>query len=68
MIRIHLSKLLGERKMTQADLARKTGIRAGTINDLYWGLAVYIKIEHLDKICTVLSCSISDLIEFIPDK
>ena len=35
MIRIHLSTRLGERKWTQADLARMTGIRPNTINDLY---------------------------------
>lgn len=34
MIRIRLSTLLGEKKWTQADLARRTGIRANTINDL----------------------------------
>ena len=31
MIRVNLSKLLGERKMKQADLARITGIRPATI-------------------------------------
>ena len=35
MIRILLSTRLGERRWTQADLSRKTGIRANTINDLY---------------------------------
>lgn len=32
MIRILLSSRLGEKKWTQADLARKTGIRPTTIN------------------------------------
>ena len=35
MIRIHLSRLLGERRMTQSALSKKTGIRPGTINELY---------------------------------
>ena len=39
MIRILLSTRLGERKWTQAELARATGIRANTINDLYHELA-----------------------------
>ena len=34
MIRIQLSRLLGEKRLTQADISRMTGIRAGTINDL----------------------------------
>ena len=35
MIRILLSKKLGELKWTQADLARATGIRPTTISDYY---------------------------------
>ena len=35
MIKILLSKKLGELRLTQADLARATGIRPNTINELY---------------------------------
>lgn len=35
MIRIYLYKLLGERKWTQKDLSRKTGVQLATINELY---------------------------------
>ena len=35
MIKILLSRKLGELRMTQADLARATGIRASTINEIY---------------------------------
>ena len=62
MIRIHLSRLLGERRWTQADLSRKTGIRAATINELYNGLAQRVNLEHLDLICEALDCDLSDLI------
>jgi len=34
MIKILLSSRLGDRRWTQADLARKTGIRPTTISDL----------------------------------
>ncbi len=68
MIRINLSTMLGKRRMTQAELARKTGIRASTINDMYHELIKYICVDHLDKICTVLDCDLKDIIEFIPDK
>lgn len=63
MIRIRLSTLLGERKWTQADLARRTGIRANTINDLYHEIAERVSLEQLDKICDVLGCDLSDLLE-----
>ena len=68
MIRIYLSRLLGERRWTQADLARKTKIRAATINDYYNEFAVRVNLEHLDKICVVLGCELGDLIQRIPDK
>lgn len=62
MIKIHLSKLLGERRMTQTELARKTGIRIATINELYHELVTRVNLEHLDKICEVLDCNLEDLI------
>lgn len=67
MIRILLSTRLGERRWTQADLARKTGIRPTTINDLYHEMAERINLEHLDQICEVLGCDISDIIVRIPN-
>ncbi|MFT8313160.1 MAG: helix-turn-helix transcriptional regulator [Clostridium sp.] len=68
MIRIYLYRLLGERKMTQRDLSRKTGIRPATINELYHELVERVSLDHLNKICTVLDCKLDELIEFIPDK
>jgi putative transcriptional regulator len=68
MIRIYLSRLLGERRWTQADLARKTGIRAATINEIYNEFAERVKLEHLDKICEALGCELGDLIQRVPDK
>lgn len=68
MIKINLSRLLGEKRMTQKRLSELTGIRANTINDLYHEIAVSLKIEHLDKICEALNCSINELIEFTPNK
>ena len=62
MIRILLSNRLGELKWTQADLARKTGIRPSTINDLYHEVAERVNLEHLDLICEALNCDLSDLI------
>lgn len=62
MIRILLSIRLGERRMTQADLARATGIRPNTINELYHDLSDRVKLEHLDLICEALHCDLSELI------
>ncbi|MDP4144179.1 MAG: helix-turn-helix transcriptional regulator [Bacillota bacterium] len=68
MIKIHLSRILGEKRWTQADLARKTGIRQNTIGLYYHELIERMNVDHLDKICEVLDCSINDLIEYIPKK
>lgn len=62
MIRILLSTRLGERRWTQADLSRATGIRPSTINDYYHELADRINLDHLDLICEALECDVSDLI------
>lgn len=67
MIRINLSTILGKKRMSQAELSRKTGIRASTINDMYNELSKYVSLDHLNKICTVLKCDLTDIIEFIPD-
>lgn len=66
MIKVHLSRLLGEQRITQAELSRLTGIRASTINDIYHEMMERLNVEHLDKICTALNCTIADLLEYIP--
>ena len=67
MIRILLSARLGELRWTQADLARATGIRPATINELYHELAERVSLEHLDLICEALGCELSDLIVRVPN-
>ena len=67
MVRILLSKLLGERRWTQADLSRATGIRAATINEYYHELAERVTLKHLELICQELDCDLSDLLVLVPD-
>lgn len=68
MIKIHLSKILGEQRITQAELARKTGIRPATINEMYHELIERVNLDHLNKICKALNCSISGLLEYKEDQ
>lgn len=68
MIKIHLSAMLGKYRMTQAELARKSGIRPATICEIYNEMCDRINLEHLDRICEVLNCDISDLLEYQPNK
>lgn len=62
MIRILLSARLGKRRLNQAELARMTGIRPSTINDLYHEIADRVNLDHLDLICESLNCELSDII------
>lgn len=66
MIRILLSKKLGELRWTQADLARKTGIRPNTVGDMYNELTDRVSLEHLDRICAVLDCDLSEILVRVP--
>lgn len=67
MIRILLSNKLGELKMTQADLARMTGIRPNTINELYNEFAERVNLQHLDLICEALNCDLSEILVYTPN-
>ena len=53
--------------MKVADLARLTGINQHGLAKLYYENAKEIPIETLDKICQVLNCSLSDLLEYVRD-
>ncbi len=67
MIRILLSRKLGEVRWTQADLARRTGIRPTTINELYNEIAERVNLSHLDLICEALNCDITDILVRVPN-
>lgn len=67
MIKILLSRKLGEMRVTQADLARRTGIRPTTINEMYHELCERVNLEHLDRICDALDCDLDEIIVRIPD-
>lgn len=68
MIRVKISELLGKHKMTQKALAELTGIRAATISKMYYEEIKRIEIDQIDKICKAFHCSISDFLEYIPEK
>lgn len=68
MIKILLSRKLGEVRWTQADLARKTGIRPTTINELYHELVDRVNLEHLDLICEALDCDLDEIMIRVPNE
>jgi len=68
MIRILLSRKLGEVRWTQADLARVTRIRPSTINEMYHELCERVNLEHLDLICEALDCDLDEILVRVPNK
>ncbi|MDR9435521.1 MAG: helix-turn-helix transcriptional regulator [Thiohalophilus sp.] len=63
MVKCHLSKIMGEKKLKISDVARDTGISRGTITRLYQETAQRIEIGVLNKLCRYLDCQVGDLFE-----
>ena len=63
MIRCHLSRLMGERKMNIADVSRETGLNRNTITLLYKETATRIDLETVDVLCKLFNCEVGDLFE-----
>ncbi len=67
MIKCHLSRLLGERKIKISDLSRDTGINRGTATRLYHETAERVEIDVINALCRYFNCSVSEIFEYIPD-
>jgi len=68
MIKCHLSRLMGEKKLKIADVARDTGINRGTITRLYQETAVRVDFEVMEKLCRYFSCEIDELLELTENR
>ncbi|MEC1289064.1 helix-turn-helix transcriptional regulator [Bacillus mojavensis] len=65
MIKVHLSRVMGERKVNIAEVSRLTGLHRNGISRLYYEETDGIKFETLEKLCKALDCEITDLLEII---
>ena len=63
MIRCHLARMMGERKMRIADVARETGLSRATVTLLYKETAQKVDLEAIEKLCRLFECQIGDLLE-----
>ena len=68
MIRCHLGRLLGERKLKISDVARDTGINRGTLTRLYQERVERIEIDAINRLCGYLGVTVADLLEYQPDE
>lgn len=67
MLRCHLSRLMGERKMKVIDVARATGLHRNTVTLLYQETATRIDVEAIEKLCELFGCTVGDLFEYVRD-
>ena len=67
MIINRVSRLLGERRQSVADLARATGIAYSTAYALYRGEVKRIDFETLDRLCRYFGVSTGEIFEYVPN-
>jgi putative transcriptional regulator len=67
MIRCHLSRMMGERKLKIADVARETGLHRNTITLLYNETANRVDMETIDRLCELFACEVGDLFERVKE-
>lgn len=65
MVKCHLSRIMGERRLKIADVARDTGINRGTITRMYNETATRIELDVVETLCTYLQIGIADLYELV---
>ena len=63
MIKCHLSRLMGERKLKISDVARETGLHRNTITLLYQETATRVDLEAIDALCKYFQVGVGELFE-----
>lgn len=67
MIKCHLSRIMGEKKLNIQDVANLTGIHRNTISALYNETNKRIDYITLERLCRSLNVQVSDLLEYIEE-
>ena len=68
MIRCHLSRLMGEKKVKTIEVARETGVSRNMISALYYENAKRIDLSTLAALCKYFNCQPGDLLEYDSDE
>ena len=68
MIVINIDVMLAKRKMSVTEFSQKVGLTMANTSILKNGKIKAFKISTLNKICEVLDCNVSDIIEYIKDE
>jgi putative transcriptional regulator len=63
-IRVHLDRVLLERRMSLTELSDRVGVTLANLSILKTGKARAIRFTTLDALCRELDCQPGDLLEF----
>ena len=63
MIRCHLSRMMGERKIRIADVARGAGVQRNLVTLLYFERAKRVDFESLERLCRFFGCAVGEFLE-----
>ena len=68
MVRVHLSRLMGEKRVKIADIERDTGLSRTTLSRLYHEKAGRLDFETLEILCRYLDVGVADLLEVVDEE
>ncbi|MCD9539580.1 helix-turn-helix domain-containing protein [Photobacterium carnosum] len=63
MLKCHLSKLMGEKRLKISDISRDTDINRGTLTRLYNETATRVDLEVIEQLCDYLDIPVGELFE-----
>lgn len=67
MIKCHLSRLMGERKLKISEVARDTGLHRNTVTLLYQETATRVDLDAINSLCKYFNVGVGQLFEFFDD-
>jgi len=67
VIKCHLSRLMGERKLKVSDVARDTGLHRNTVALLYHETATRVDLPAVEALCRYFGIQVGDLFEVVDD-
>ena len=67
MVRLTIDKVLEKRGITRYELAKRTEIKFQTIDRYYKNRVIRYDSYILDRICAVLECNVSDILEYVKE-
>ncbi len=64
---VNLDVVMAQRKMSLTELSERVGITMANLSILKSGKAKAMRFTTLEKICEVLSCQPSDILQYVPE-